>query len=163
MHVDFSLLSTYAQQEREREASKPKKGKKGKGKDKDPTDGKAIAYDTEEIEEFLNRYRTAKIIIVLDTHSIDNGSFAWTGDSPDTYLGCTLNEVSVLRSHSSKFPHASADPRRMSPGCDISISQQIREVSSPFTQVHHSEPGLWGIHLQHPSKARVAERVGSCF
>lgn len=45
-------------------------------------------------EKFLKKHKTAKIIVVLDTHCIDNGFFVWSGTSEDNYRACRLLEVS---------------------------------------------------------------------
>ena len=37
----------------------------------------------------------AKIIVVVDTHCLENGSFVWTGDRPTAYEGCSLLEVCI--------------------------------------------------------------------
>lgn len=48
-----------------------------------------------EVVSFLKRNKTAKIIYIIDTHSMDNGFFAYTGDSPKDYMACSLEEVST--------------------------------------------------------------------
>ena len=55
-----------------------------------------IEKQTATIKAFLRRYGAAKLIIILDTHSLDNGYFAWTGSSPSTYEACSLQEVRIL-------------------------------------------------------------------
>ena len=46
-------------------------------------------------EKFLREFPAAKIVVIIDTHCLDNGSFAYKGDSPGTYQGCGLLEVSL--------------------------------------------------------------------
>lgn len=46
------------------------------------------------VVEFLNDHQTAKIIVIIEAHCLENGSFVWTGDTPVTYQGCQLLEVS---------------------------------------------------------------------
>jgi hypothetical protein len=46
-----------------------------------------------EAERFLKRFPTAKIVIILDTHSVENGAFVWSGSSPETYRTCYMLEV----------------------------------------------------------------------
>ena len=46
-------------------------------------------------EEFLKAHRTAKIVVVIDTHCLDNRYFVYTGDSADEYKACSLKEVSI--------------------------------------------------------------------
>ena len=46
---------------------------------------------------FLSQHPTAKIIIIIDTHSVENGAFAWTRNPKDpagTFMTCYLYEVS---------------------------------------------------------------------
>ena len=47
--------------------------------------------------EFLARFETAKIVVVFDTHSVDNGAFIWRGNSADksSLESCYMLEVSV--------------------------------------------------------------------
>lgn len=59
-----------------------------------------VVYETisgdpvERAEQFLKKNKTAKIVIVLDTHCAENGAFVWTGTSPATYRSCFMLEVS---------------------------------------------------------------------
>lgn len=48
-------------------------------------------------KEFLMVHKLAKIVVVIDTHCLDNGAFVYTGDSPSTYQACSLDEVSSFR------------------------------------------------------------------
>ena len=45
--------------------------------------------------DFLAKNPMAKILVVLDTHSMENGSFVWKGNTPPSYEGCSLQEVSL--------------------------------------------------------------------
>ena len=47
--------------------------------------------------EFLARFKTAKIVVVFDTHSVDNGAFIWRGNSADksSLESCYMLEVGV--------------------------------------------------------------------
>lgn len=48
----------------------------------------------EVVRTFLNAHPTARIIVVVDTHCLeDSGAFIWKGDTPDTYEGRSLLEV----------------------------------------------------------------------
>ncbi|KAF9642992.1 hypothetical protein BDM02DRAFT_3192357 [Thelephora ganbajun] len=46
-----------------------------------------------EAKAFLARHSVAKIVIIIDTHCLENGAFVWTGDSPENYQACTLQEI----------------------------------------------------------------------
>lgn len=48
-----------------------------------------------EVLDFLEMHPLARIIVVVDTHCFqESGGFIWMGHDTDTYLGCTLWEVS---------------------------------------------------------------------
>lgn len=49
-------------------------------------------------KDFLTKHGMAKIVVVIDTHCIENGAFVYTGNSAATYEACTLNEVSIFTS-----------------------------------------------------------------
>ena len=49
------------------------------------------------LKDFLEKHTTAKIIVVVDTHSLSNGYFVWKGKSQDDYKACSLFEVSAMR------------------------------------------------------------------
>jgi len=44
-------------------------------------------------ETFLKTHSTAKIVFIVNTHSLPDGFFVYVGDSPDTYKSCSLLEV----------------------------------------------------------------------
>jgi hypothetical protein len=50
----------------------------------------------EEAKDFLRRHPTAKIVVAIDTHCLENGAFVYTGNSPPTYEACFLPEVRLL-------------------------------------------------------------------
>jgi hypothetical protein len=46
------------------------------------------------IEEFLAKYETAKIVVIIDTHCENNGRFIYgTSGGPTDYQACSLEEV----------------------------------------------------------------------
>ena len=52
-----------------------------------------------EVTNFLDQHRTAKIIVVVDTHCIqETGGFLWYGHDANTYQSCSLYEVSWIDS-----------------------------------------------------------------
>ena len=52
--------------------------------------------DPSHAEKFLMTYPMVKIIVIVDTHCLENGYFVWTGDSPEDYRACSLLEVSNI-------------------------------------------------------------------
>jgi len=54
-----------------------------------------MSKDTSLAEHFLNAHPMAKIVVIVDTHCLENGFFVWTGNSEDEYRACSLLEVST--------------------------------------------------------------------
>jgi len=84
-----------------------------------------VTQDIAAVTEFMKRFATAKIVVVLDTHSLDNGYFAWKGSSPTTYEGCSLQEV-----HFSGFRRSRLQP---TPFYRSSITASLRRCISIST------------------------------
>ena len=51
--------------------------------------------DANEAGTFLDTHPTAKIIIIIDAHCLENGAFVWTGNDPVSFQGCYMPEVST--------------------------------------------------------------------
>lgn len=52
-----------------------------------------------EISHFLDEHPTAKIIVVVDTHCLqETGGFIWCGTGPESYRSCGLYDVSEMDS-----------------------------------------------------------------
>lgn len=45
---------------------------------------------------FLNKHEWAKILIIVNTHSLENGCFVYKGDRPQDFEACSLLEVRSL-------------------------------------------------------------------
>lgn len=56
--------------------------------------GKSSPSMKDKISGFFKRHPTAKIVIIVDTHCLDNGAFVYEGHSPETFKACGLDEVS---------------------------------------------------------------------
>lgn len=83
-------------------------------KRKEITRGKDAALqkvDTpmKEVKAFLRKYESAKIVVIIDTHCLENGRFVWTGDSPTTYQACDLHSVSYSVSHKIQLANTHED------------------------------------------------------
>jgi len=61
---------------------------------------------------FLKARPMARIIIVVDTHCLENGFFMYVGDSPVSLMGCALLEVCPALNHPSDGPHIHARSSR---------------------------------------------------
>lgn len=49
-----------------------------------------------EVSAFLTGHPTAKIIVIVDTHSIqETGTFLWNGTRAEDYESCSLFAVSI--------------------------------------------------------------------
>ena len=47
-----------------------------------------------EVTDFLKRHPQARIIVVVDTHCIqETGGFLWYGSEPKSFQSCTLYDV----------------------------------------------------------------------
>ena len=75
---------------------RPLNGTPAIGED-DSNDDRFNTYDYDDnptiAQKFLESRPTAKIVFIVDTHSLENGYFVYTGDSPTTHEACTLLEV----------------------------------------------------------------------
>ena len=64
-------------------------------------DGKStvVTQSPKSAEVFLREHPSAKIIVIIDTHCLNNGFFVWKGTSAANYAACSLAEV-----HSAHHP-----------------------------------------------------------
>lgn len=61
-------------------------------------DLEAVVDDIRAVDGFLNKYETAKIVVVVQTTCDQvNGNFIWEGDDANTYKGGTLLQVSTSK------------------------------------------------------------------
>ena len=57
-------------------------------------DEAADEVSNQEMYRFLNKHRTAKIIIIIDTHCLkETEGLIYTGTDPESYRACSLKEV----------------------------------------------------------------------
>lgn len=64
----------------------------------DPITGNLVRHvDPEDpvvqAKKFLKKYELAKIVVVIDTHCLDNGCFVYGGDTSEDYMACSLEQV----------------------------------------------------------------------
>ena len=64
---------------------------------------------TSGIKAFLKEYLAAKIIIMIDTHCLNNGTFVYWDNTLMTYAACYLPEASI-NSHSLIVTAADSHP-----------------------------------------------------
>lgn len=96
-----------------------------------------IAY----AKAFLKKRQAAKIVVVVDTHCLDNGAFVYEGSTPQTYSGCRLEEVRLQDCH---IPHPASSQPTDPPGLHsrrrLSIRfQQCEEDPRTQPQEHHPQ------------------------
>ena len=48
-----------------------------------------------DVRTFLKDHPSAKIVVVIDTHCLDNGAFVYQGSTPMSYAACYLPEAST--------------------------------------------------------------------
>ena len=102
-----------------------------------------------EAKDFLARYTTAKIIVVIDTHCVENGAFLWTGDSSVTFQSCSLLEAGLLRI-ALRWPQAdtSTDTPRLHPTRGLPVPLECTWYPKAQAQEYHPESGMWSISEQ---------------
>ena len=66
--------------------------RKKKGKNVARDDNKVV----DQVVKFLNDWEAAKIVVILETHCLENGRFVWKGDKPENYSACSLEEVQSM-------------------------------------------------------------------
>lgn len=106
---------------------------------------KKVAMPIKEVTDFLKKYTTAKIVVVIDTHCLDNGQFVWTGNSPKEYEACPLSEESICL----PFTTIAADPCTDLAGLHLRRGQSVplgfTQQSKAQSQKHYPESCLWAI------------------
>lgn len=58
-------------------------------------DGRPLKQPLKAAEKFFTEFPQAKIVFVIDTHSLEDGRFLFRGHDPITYESCYLEEVIV--------------------------------------------------------------------
>lgn len=117
-------------------------GGKPKGKRKG---GPKVSVSVKEIEDFLNYYPTAKIVVVIETHCLENGRFVWTGESPTTYEACSLLEVRLGRIPPQSFVDIFADCKGLHPAGRLPVHLRRERYSRPPSPQPHNKPVVWAI------------------
>ena len=93
--------------------------------------------DAANAARFLADHPTAKIVVTLDTHCLEeSGSFLWKGSEPKFYEACGLDEVGATYSQTSKTHLTSAQLIR---DC---IPEGVRQYVSTLKSVPHSHKSI---------------------
>lgn len=76
-----------------------------------------VIEDSSAAMEFLERHPSGLLLLAIDTHSLDNGFFTYTGNDPASLMGCGLLEVRLIQDHTIAMPHLTSDldTRRLPP------------------------------------------------
>jgi hypothetical protein len=110
MHVDVPLG-------RPKEKRKAGGTKKVDVKEKAAADLEVVVDDIRAVDGFLNRYETAKIVVVVHTTCDQvNGKFIWEGHDAETYKGGTLLQVSTSKYRPTLAPQIPSSRGRSSKG-----------------------------------------------
>ena len=66
--------------------------------DRKSTDGSKVARKMKDIVNFLEQYKTAKVLVILNTHALrESGYLVWKGSSKAHNLhSCHLGEVAIV-------------------------------------------------------------------
>jgi hypothetical protein len=76
--------------------------------------------DATQAVKFLDRNSTAKIVVIVDTHCMqDSGLFVWGGKRGEASLACHLITVCVMSLRTIDLPHTSTAPQGLHPGGGI--------------------------------------------
>lgn len=98
-------------------------------------------------KSFLKKHLTARIIIVVDTHCLDNGAFVHTGNSPETYVASFLPEVSAFKFNLLMDPQP--DKCKVAGGCGTARHSKVcvkrQKHSPPCPQKLDHEPCVWSV------------------
>ena len=125
----------------------------GTGED-DGQEDEEINEDVEELEngpeqaaEFLKTNPAAKIIVVIDTHCLENGAFVYTGTKATEYLACYLSEVGATLPIACSLPLISKNR-----SSEIAFHPRSFDTS-PTTRMPHftiTNPSLSTLHVGCP-------------
>jgi hypothetical protein len=115
----------------------------------DPDTKELSGKPATQAKKFLHKHPTAKIVIIIDTHCLENGAFVWNGNSPTSYEACSLYEVSAAYNLTSSPPHLPLDPARLYPKGGISVYNRSGCRTRPPPQESHRKPCMWSVgHLR---------------
>ena len=114
--------------------------------------------DTSLAERFLQHHSTVKIVVIVDTHCVENGYFAWNKNGGGDYESCSLFEVSSSTLSFSPFRTlmTSIDPPRLYSPWRLQISIGCKRYTNPQPQNPDCEPCMWRLHLSGCCTKRVA-------
>ena len=100
---------------------------------------------------FLKRFERAKIVVILDTHSVENGAFVWVqpekeGEPPKT---CYMLEVSPHEPYRLLYSYlADYQPVHPTPGLQVLVRCKGHPLA--WSQEHHHQPRMWLFSEQLP-------------
>ena len=88
----------------------------------------------DEAGNFLDQHTTARIVVIIDTHCLEEtGAFIYKGSTPDSYEACCIEEVSSVQSRVTVS--TTSESPQIIQGC---ISEQVYKYLSDVkgTPVH---------------------------
>ena len=108
------------------------------------------AVNTDGAVSFLAENPTAKIIVVVDTHCLDNGKFVWMGANTNNYQACDMDEVSVIYPYTiTLLSHPFEDNQGLHPQAGPEVHVHSGQVC-PQSQEYHHQPHLWSNRSEGP-------------
>ena len=145
MEVALDIAAARAEEKAAKKKAAKKAAGKGKTAEADDDDGGMVQTSTSQAAvDFLAEFATAKIVVVIDTHSLENGSFSWSVESPNE--GSSLLQVSE-NTPSTHPSSPSSDSTRLHSSGDLRLHLRRGQYSTPQAQVSDSQPVLWAIRL----------------
>jgi len=138
MQLDLSLEGITTGEDKQ---PPPKRSKKGKERE-------VVMTAASTAEKFLSSHLTAKIVVVVDTHCLDNGFLVYTGASTESYKACTLKEVSTTYGQIYRRPNFPTDPNRMYPERGWAVPPRLLRHPHPHAQEHHSQSDMRSVGFQ---------------
>ena len=112
---------------------------------------------------FLESRPMAKIVIVIDTHSVENGCFAYSDDEGGSVKACSLLEVRISRPrfYCRLGLTPTLDPSGLSPRWSIPyVCVQRKEHPTPPAQMPDRQHRMWMVDICGWCPQRAAQGVG---
>jgi rhamnose utilization protein RhaD (predicted bifunctional aldolase and dehydrogenase) len=103
-----------------------------------------ITLSMDHVSTFLDNHQTAKVVVVVSTHSLEeNGQFVWGGDSPQSYKGCFMRPVGaaavLLQRSAIHCKYTAAQRLSSTPDLEAPFVRRANPSQAPVTD---HQPGM---------------------